>query len=166
MQSQSRFSQSNKMVSLGATAQAYTTGQVVGVPTKIANAVMDPGGTGILESLCLVDKENKKIAVDLYFFQRKPTTQGADAATFALSAAEMLFVCVRISVVAGDYASSSVAAEATKTNLFSCLAAAQGSQLGMAGQGSKDIWVLAVARGSLTFSSADSLWLRAGIVQD
>lgn len=156
----------NLAVNLGATAAAYTTGKVIGVPTKISDAFLDRGGTGVLESLCLIDKESKSVAVDLYFFQQKPTSQGADTGTFALSAAESVYLLGKVGVASADYSASSVVSEATKNGLGISLAGMTGTQQGVVGQGSRDLWVVAVARGSATWSGASGLYLRIGVLQD
>lgn len=156
----------NAAISVGATAASYTTGKVIGVPTKIPFSMLDTGGSALLKSLCVIDKEAVGLAMDIYFFQQKPTSQGADTGTFALTAAESVYLLGRVTLAAGDFTASSVIKEATKTNIDLQLAAMTGAQAGVIGQGSKDVWMLVVARASITYSSAASLWIRAGIEQN
>jgi hypothetical protein len=157
-----RFSGQNPILNMTATAASYTTGKVMGVPTKFANISTEPGALGILESLVLVDKEDVSLGIDIFLFNQLPTSQGADTATFALSAAESVNCLGVVSVASTDYKASSVVGIATKANLQLILSPLQQTK---ASAGGRDIYAVAVARASITFSNVGSLWLRLGIRQ-
>lgn len=147
----------NKRYSMTTTSQAYTTGQVMGVPTELVGAVANPGGTGTLISVLVTDMIKQSKALDLYFFDRTPTTQGADAAAYALTDAESAYLLGSVSLVAGDYSSgSTLNSDAIKGGLAIGL---------RANTGATSIWVVAVARASITFTG-DNLFIRPHILQD
>lgn len=146
----------NKRVAMTASSTAYTTGKVIGVPTALAGAVANPGGTGTLISLLVQDMISQSKDIDFYFFDRLPTTQGGDGATYALTDAESAYLLGKISVATADYSvGSSENTEATK----------QGLALGLRAYNGTSVYVVAVARASVTFTG-DNLYIRPHIRQD
>lgn len=69
---------------------AYLTGEQLGTILTFANAVRQPGATGVIQSATLLDQSAVVGAVDLYLFDRS-VTLAADNATAAFSDADMLF---------------------------------------------------------------------------
>jgi hypothetical protein len=156
------------VVNVGATAQSYLTGTVIGVPTKIANAVLEKGGTGTLVAKVVLDAAKQSQPMDVYFFSQLPTSQGANGAAFALNATDLQFLLGRIGVLSTDYSVSSAVAEASK-NLLSLgvnggPAKTQGSTI-LPNSGSRDIFVLAVSRGTYV-ATLNSLSIKVYIQQD
>jgi hypothetical protein len=149
-------------LSLGATTTAYTTGKTIGVPTQFKNVVGNNGGSARLMSLSLIDQNGIDGAVDLFFFNQLPTSMGADAATFALNSAESLYCLGVVKVAAADYSASSAVGVAAKANINMFIAGTQQPQPGV--PGGTSIWVVAVARGSITYTSAAALYLTLGIL--
>lgn len=137
-------------------ATQYTSGDVLGVVTTVANAVLDNGGAAVLKSITITDKGAQKKDVDVYFFSEAPTSSiGADNAAFALADADIEKCLGRVSIAAADYTQSSNAAEATKRGLELVLAAKAAS---------KSIYVALVTRADPTYTAAD-LKLKLGIDQ-
>lgn len=158
----------NAVVDVSATSKAYVTGEVIGVPTEIKKAFQEFGGTGTLASLTALDLEGKAGAVDFYFFQNKPTSHGADGANFALTSSDLPYLCGRQGVLSTDYTKNSAGsiAEATKPGLGLSLCGLPKGLVPSQNTGSDSLWVVAVARGSITFSSNSSLKVRVAIQKD
>lgn len=140
-------------------AAAYASGDVIGTPQVVTNAVLSQGGTGKLTSLMIADKANAKVALDILFFDSAPATSiGADNAAYALADADTPKLLGRVAIAGADYVSSGTAnAEATIKNIGLILQAASGS---------KNIYMAVICRGAPTYASVSDLQIRLGIEQD
>lgn len=144
-------------VDLATVATAYSTGNVVGTPIKFANAVIDTKGTGVIQSLTVIDPAVQKKGFDLYLFKDLPTSMGADHAAFALSDAEFKSMFLgKITHADADYSQSTACAEVTIKNI--------GLEI-QAKAKLKDLWGVVVTRGAPDYSTA-GLTLKLGILQD
>lgn len=137
----------------------YASADVIGTVQTVTAAVLDNGGTCLLESLVVIDKSNSKSALDLVFFNEAPgTTIGADNAAYALVDGDANKILGRISVAAADYVSSSTTnAEATIKSIGLLLAPIAGS---------KNIFMAVVSRGTPTYGTSADLSIRLGLLQD
>jgi hypothetical protein len=153
----SRGSSTLLSVTIPTVAAAYGAGDVLGAPVKLPNAFLDTKGTALLQSIQLLDKDDQAAAqVDLYFFNVLPTTQGADNAAFAISDAEADNIVAVVSVLSGDWNDVGGAKIASKGAI---------GQLVQGVAGVKDLWVVAVARGTPTQTN-NALRLKVGLRQD
>lgn len=169
----SRLSAKTLQLGFANAAATYATGKVIGAPIKYPNMVQDPGNSCQLESLTLIDNNAQNGNIDVFFFNQLPTTMGADQATFAISAAESLFCLGVVSVTSYK----SMGANAGVSNPQNVVTVLSGTQQQASTQavapgspttftpGGKDIWVLLVARASITYTAANSLFVTLGVVQ-
>lgn len=140
-------------------ATPYSSGDVIGGANTLTNAVHKTPGTGIIQSIVVLDKANQKSALDILFFDTTPANSfGADNAAYALNDADLGYCLGRYSVAAADYVSSSTnSAEATIRSVGLPIKAATGA---------RDIYMVVVSRGTPTYGSATDLIVRVGILQD
>lgn len=85
------------------TTTPYTSGDAVGGIMQIANAARYAGGSGLLESVLLLDRSQaQRAAIDLFFFDRSVTVAGENN-PITMSDADMVFFLGMVSIVAGSY---------------------------------------------------------------
>jgi hypothetical protein len=140
-------------------ATPYSAGDVIGAINTLSEAVNNSGGSCKIQSLAVLDKSNQSASLDILFFSEAPlNSYGADNAAYALNDADLTKLVGRASIsggLGGDYVSSSTNnAEATLTNL---------NLIVQAKAGSKNIYMLVVARSAATYGSASSLIVRVGL---
>ena len=126
-------------------AGAYADNDVLFVPTKLENVVVDTKGLAILRSLFLLDVAGQKQDIDLLFFSRDPGSIGAANSALAMSDAEAQFLLGHISLVAADYVDGDANSWITKT-----VEMLMGTEVK-----SKDLWIAGVVRsGTPTYGAA------------
>lgn len=137
------------------TSPAYTAGDAVGAKRTIANAVRTPG-TGILESVTILDRANQKAAMTLFIFDADPTAATiTDNAAFVFSTDD-LKVIAQVSIAASDYVTTNSKALAQKTGLGIALKAASGTTL----------YAALVTTGTPTYAATTDVQLEYGFLQD
>jgi hypothetical protein len=137
------------------TAAAYSAGNAVGAKRTIANAVRTPG-TGILESVTILDRANQKAGMTLFIFDADPTNATiTDKSAFVFSTDD-LKVIAQVSFAASDYVTTNSKAIAQKTGLAIALKAASGTTL----------YAALVTTGTPTFAATTDVQLEYGILQD
>jgi hypothetical protein len=138
------------------TAAAYSAGNAVGGKRTLANAVRVSGGTGILQSLTLLDRANQKAAMTLYIFDADPTNATlTDHAAFVFSTDD-LKVIAQVTINAGDYVTTNSKAIVNYGGLGIPLKAASGTTL----------YAALVTSGTPTFANTTDVQLEVGILQD
>lgn len=126
-------------------AGAYADNDVLFVPVKLQDVVVDTKGLAVLRSLFLLDVPAQKQDIDLLFFSRDPGDIGAANAALAMSDAEAQFLIGHISLVAADYVDGNANAWITKQ-----LELLLGTEVK-----SKDLWIAGVVRsGTPTYGAA------------
>jgi hypothetical protein len=139
------------------TSPAYSDGDCVGALRTLANAVTTSGGTGILESVTILDRANQKAGVEIYLFDANPT--GAtitDNAAFVFSTDD-LKVIGRVSVAAGDYVTHNSKATAT----------IKGIGLALKLNATTSMYAAVVLNGSTpTYAATTDVQITFGILQD
>lgn len=137
------------------TTPAYTAGDAVGGKRTLANAVRTPG-TGILQSISILDRANQKAAMTLFIFDANPTAATiTDNAAFVFSTDD-LNVIAQVSVAASDYVTTNSKAVAVISGLQIPLKAASGTSL----------YAALVTTGTPTFAATTDVQLEFGILQD
>ena len=137
------------------TSPAYTAGDAVGGKRTLANAVKT-AGTGVLESIVVLDRANQKAALEIFIFDADPTAATiTDNAAFVFSTDD-LKVLARISVAATDYVTLNSKAVAIVRGLGVALKAASGTSL----------FAAVVTTGTPTFSVTTDVQVTFGILQD
>ncbi len=125
----------------------YADADVLFVPNKLENFVLDTKGLARLRTLVVQDLANQKQAIDLLFFSEDPGSLGAANAALAMSDAELASFIGHVSIATADYISGNANAYATKA-----LDLLFGAKVK-----SKDIWVAGVVRSGTPTYAADSL---------
>lgn len=134
----------------------YVAGNTIGAIQTLTNAVTVSSGTGILESLILLDKSNQKAPMDIFIFESNPAAATTtDHAAFVFST-DNLKVIARVSVTAGDYVTVNSNAIAIKTGLGIAVKA----------NGSANLYAVAVTSSTPTYAGANDLQWVWGILQD
>lgn len=128
---------------------AYSSGDVLFVPTSVSEAVLDTKGVSNLRTLVLIDKANQKQAIDLLFFNQDPGSIGAANAALAVTDAQLAAYFIgRVPLAAVDYVTAQSSENAEITKLLEMLI--------VAAQGKKAIWVAGVCRsGTPTYAVSD-----------
>lgn len=138
------------------TSPAYTAGDAVGAKRTLANAVRVSGGTGILDSVTLLDRANQKAAMELILFDSDPASATiTDNAAFVYSTDD-LKVLARITIGPSDYVTLNGKAIAQLKGLSVALKIASGTSL----------FAALVTTGTPTFVATTDVQLSVGILQD
>lgn len=141
-------------------AAAYVDGDVIDDIKTITDAVRLAGGSGIIQSVQLVDSDNQAGNVEVYFFSELITV-AADNAAFAPSAADMQ----KMIAVADDGAPINLSAYTTINSID--VSGLTKINAPYQDTGSEEaIYVLLVANGSITWTAASALTLRIGVLVD
>jgi len=136
---------------------AYTSGDVVGGLQTISNAARISGGSGIIQSIIVVDKtQAQRAAMDILFFDRSVTV-AADNAAVATSDGDMANILGVVSI--GPY---NTAWPGTPLNSVSTLLNV-GLPFVLNGT---DLYAVAVVRGTPTYTSTSDLIFIYTILQD
>jgi hypothetical protein len=137
------------------TSPAYSAGDAVGAKRTIANAVRTPG-TGVLESVTILDRANQKAAMTLFIFDADPTAATiTDNAAFVFSTDDVK-VIAQVNIAASDYVTTNSKALAQKTGLGVALKASSGTSL----------YAALVTTGTPTYAATTDVQLEYGILQD
>jgi hypothetical protein len=139
------------------TSPAYTANDVVGGKLTLTDALRVSGGTGILQSLCIIDKGNQKAALEILIFDSNPSSGTyTDNGAFSWNATDGAKLIRRISVLASDYTTFGTAAIADLSTGGKVLKAS----------GSKNLYAVIVTTGTPTYVATTDLIVRFGILQD
>lgn len=137
-------------------ASAYEAGDAVGGKITITNAMRTSGGTGILQSIHLVDKANQKAAMELLIFDSDPSAATiTDDTAFAYST-DISKQIARISIAASDYTTINSIATVNLGGLSKVLKAS----------GSVNLYAALVTTGTPTYVSTSDIIITFGILQD
>jgi DNA-binding phage protein len=149
------FTASIKDTTAVSTSPAYTAGDAVGGLRTLANAVLT-AGTGVLESITVLDRANQKAALEILIFDANPTAATiTDNAAFVYSTDD-LKVLARISVGTADYITLNSKAVALIRGIGAVLKAASGTSL----------YAAVVTTGTPTFAATTDVQIIFGILQD
>jgi hypothetical protein len=136
---------------------AYTTGDCIGGLMDFANAARISGGSGIVQSILVLDKtQAQRAAMDILFFDRSVTVAGNNSAV-AMSDADMAYCLGVVSI--GPY---NTAWPGTPANSISTLLNV-GLPFVLNGT---SLYVQAVVRGTPTYVASTDLTFTLGILQD
>jgi hypothetical protein len=138
-------------------SSSYAPGKQLGALMKLTNAVLNTKGSGVIQSITVIDKSKQKAAIDLYFFSDLPAgVTTTDGQTADVPVAEMLRACQGV-IRVSDYM------ELTSSSVCSV----SGIGLFMKGVNklSTDFYMLAVSQGTPYFASTDALTIKVGIEQ-
>lgn len=136
-------------------SSAYSDGNAVGGKRTLANA-LGAAGTGVLESIMLLDRANQKPALEIYIFDADPTNATLTDKTAFVFSTDDLKVLARISVATGDWVTHNSKATACIKGIGAALKAAGTS-----------LYAAVVLNGSTpTFAATTDFQIIVGILQD
>jgi hypothetical protein len=134
---------------------AYTAGDAVGGKRTLANAVK-AAGTGVLESIVILDRANQKAAMKIIIFDADPTVATiTDNAAFVFSTDDLKAVAV-IDIPATAYVTLNTKAIASVNGIGAVVKAASGTSL----------YAAVVTTGTPTYAATTDVQVVFGILQD
>ena len=134
---------------------AYATGDVLAATQALASAFRSTDGTGILQSIVLVDKDDQGAALDVVIL-KADVSIGNENAAVSISDTDADSVLGVISVSAGDWIDLGGVRVATLTGRGMVVKAATGTT---------SLYVALISRGSPTHTAA-GITAQFGILQD
>lgn len=139
------------------TSPAYTAGDAVGAKRTITGALRTTNGSGILESITLLDRANQKAAMELFIFDSDPAAATiTDNAAFVFSTDD-LKVLAHITIAATDYVTINNKAVVTLKGLGITLKGANANT---------SLFAALVTTGTPTYAATTDLQLTYGVLQD
>lgn len=139
------------------TAAGYSAGNAVGGKRTLTNALRSNNGTGVLESVSILDRANQKAAMTLFIFEADPSAATiTDKSAFVFSTDD-LKVIAQVSIATTDYVTTNSEAIAQKTGLGIALKGANGNT---------SLYAALVTSGTPTFAATTDVQLVYGILQD
>jgi len=139
------------------TTPAYTAGDAVGGKRTITGALRTSNGSGILESIQILDRANQKAAMELFIFDSNPAAATiTDNAAFVFSTDD-LKVLAHVTIAATDYITINSKAVATIKGLGIALKGADSST---------SLYAALVTTGTPTYAATSDVQLIYGILQD
>lgn len=145
-------------VALVASTGIYAAGDNIGGKLTFADAARQPGGTGVIQSLTLIDQDNEKTEKDVFFFDTDPAaTTATDNAAQDIADADLLRCIGWVNIPASAYKSAADNAIATVANI------------GLAFDLPTDataLYAIVVERGTPTYTAASDLQLNLFVLQD
>lgn len=137
-------------------ASAYEAGDAVGGKITITNAMRISGGTGILQSIDLIDKANQKAAMELLIFNSDPTAATITDDTAFVYSTDISKQIARIPIAASDYVTLNSIATVSLGGLSRIVKAS----------GSANLFAALVTTGTPTYTSTSDIIITFGILQD
>ncbi len=148
-------------VTLTTDAEAHADNDVIAQSIEIANAVQEDGGTGIIQSIMLLDEDDEGPTVELLFSQVSTAITDDEGSAIGNSVADLdsTFRSFLGAVTVSSWSDLVDAQIGTKANIGLAIKAASDT---------RSIWVHAVNRtgGAYTTAATTDLKLRIAIVQD
>lgn len=137
-------------------ASAYEAGDAVGGKITITNAMRVSGGTGILQSIDIIDKANQKAALEVLIFNADPSAATITDDTAFVYSTDISKQIARISVAASDYVTINSIATVSLGGLGKIVKA----------NGSANLYAAIVLVGTPTYTSTSDIIITFGILQD
>lgn len=142
-------------LTLSLDTNAYADGDVLAATQELENAMRVNGGTAILHSLVVIDKDDQAKALDVIVFGAN-VSLGTENSAVSIADADVVQVLGVVEVAVDDYVDLVNSQVAVKTNLGMVIKAfSDGSSL----------WVAVVSRGAGTYTGS-GIVLRFGFLQD
>lgn len=135
----------------------YSSGNVVGGKLTLTNAMRVSGGTGILQSLLIIDNANQKAAFDILLFNADPSAGTyTDRVAFTFNVTDRAKLVRRVSVAATDYVTVGGVAIADISPGGKVLKAVA----------TQNLFAIIVTTGTPTYAATTDLVIRFGILRD
>jgi hypothetical protein len=143
-------------VTLSLDTSAYASGDVLADTQVVNGALRVSDGTGILQSVTLIDKDDQGVALYLYFLSAN-VVMGTENAAPSISDTDAASILGVVAIATSDYQDLGGARVATKTGVGLAIKAVSGTD---------DIYVAAVNGTGTPTYSAGGLVLRLGLLRD
>lgn len=137
-------------------ASAYEAGDAVGGKITITNAMRTSGGTGILQSIHLIDKANQKAAMELLIFESDPSAATITDDTAFTYSTDISKQIARIPIATADYVTINSIATVNLGGLSKVLKAS----------GSANLYAALITTGTPTYVTTSDIIISFGILQD
>lgn len=144
-------------VTLSLDTGAYADGDVLADTQEVADALRLEGGSGVIQSVTILDRDDNGTAIDIVFLS-KDVSLGTENGAISISDADAINILGIVQVFAGDYVDLANSQFVTKTNLS---IVAKNSE----GLSTKSIYVGVISRATSTYTAA-GITLRIGILRD
>lgn len=138
------------------TGGAYSANDVVGGELTLTGAMRKSGGSGVLQSITVHDKDSESAALEFYFFQSAPGAAISDNGAFAWTDTDEDLFLGMVQVFAGDYVTRGGDVFAVVRNIG----------LPVVASGSADLFLYIVCTGAPTFASTSDLTFTFGFLRD
>lgn len=136
---------------------AYTAGDAVGAKRTITGALRISNGSGVLQSITILDRSNQKAALEVFIFDSDPAAATiTDNAAFVFSTDD-LKVLAHVTIAAADYITVNSKAVATIDGIGVTLKGANANT---------SLFAAVVAVGTPTYAATTDVQLIYGILQD
>jgi hypothetical protein len=142
-------------VTLSLDTNAYASGDLLADTQVLTNAMRVNDGTGILQSIQVLDEDDQGIAFDLVFLSAN-NTLGTENSAVSVSDANARDILGLVSIATGDFIDLGGCRIATKTGVGLVVKPASGT---------RNVYVAAISRGTGTYT-ASGVRLRLGFLQD
>jgi hypothetical protein len=141
------------------TAGAYSAGDQLGELQSITDAFRLERLPVIIQFISVVDSATQDAEIDFLFFDEEPTIASSDNAAFSITDAELKDKAVGTITVDEykDFASNSIG-----TKVHGGLIIRGANQNSMP----RDLWFVAIVRGTPTYGTTSDLVFRIGVFQD
>lgn len=144
-------------VTLAVDTAIFASGDVLSDRVVITNAMRVADGTGVLQSITIIDESDQaSLAFDLVFLSADVTIGTVNAAV-SITDANARSVLGVVSVAASDFADLGTSKVATKSGVGLVVKPVTAT---------RNIYVAAIARSTPTFAATTDLKLRLGFLQD
>lgn len=134
----------------------YAAGDRLGSIQEITGASVENGKGSVLDSITVVDLNNQKIAMDIYFFSQLPTVASADNTAIDISNANLAYLIGRVNIATGDYVEIKAS-----TNAVACIKNIKLALISTADN--NHIYAVVVTRGGTPTYSAAGLEFKYGL---
>lgn len=121
----------------------YASGDVLAATQEITDAMRANGGTGVVHSLVVLDRDDQGVAMDIMFLKTNVSV-GTENAAISITDANADEVLGIVEITAGDFVDLVNSQLVTKTNV--------GLTVG-ADTGSKSLFLAALSRGAASYTS-------------
>lgn len=138
----------------------YADEDILFAETEIPAAVLDNGGSSILNSLVVIDKDDEGAAFDVYIMRSNVDISAANAAE-AVADGDLDEILTKVSITAGDYvglASGQIAIKGPSDSGMSVLLQPSDAE-------STSLYMFAVSQGTPTYATVSDLVLKLGFLR-
>lgn len=142
-------------VTLSVTTTAHASGDIIADTQIVNSAVRKTNGTGVIQSIVVVDTDDQKAALSIYFLSAN-VSMGTENSSPSISDANSGNILGFVDVAVSDYKDLGGTAVAFKNVIIPIFAAS----------GSDDIYVAVVNGSGTPTYTASGMTLRIGILQD